>query len=90
MLNLGNIKIRWKNEIPEYTVFWRKHNENFYNKSITYYLKNIREYLKFDMKNNALIINLSGTVLKFECLVGLIGSATWIIPSSHLSEVLTS
>ena len=90
MLNLGNIKIRQKNEIPEYTVSRRKHNENFYKENITYYLKNITEYLKFDIKNNALIINLSGKVLKFECLVGLIGSATCINPSSHFSEVLTS
>jgi len=74
----------------EYTVFRRQHNENFCNENIIYYLKNITEYLKFVIKNNALIMNLSGTLLKFECLVGLIGSATWINPSSHLSEVLTS
>jgi hypothetical protein len=90
MLSLGNINIRWKNEIPEYTVFRRQHNENFYNENITYYLKNITEYLKFDIEKNALIFNLSGTVLQFQCLFGLIGSATWINPSSHLSEVLTS
>lgn len=90
MLNLGNIKIRQKKEVPEYTVFRRKHNENLCNGNITYYLQNITEYLKFDIKNNVLIINLSGTVIKFECLVGLRGSAIWINPSSHLSEVLTS
>jgi hypothetical protein len=90
MLNLGNIKIRWNNEIPEYTAFRRKHNENFYKENITYYLKNIREYLKFDIKKNVLIINFTEPELKLECLAGLIGSATWITPSSHLSEVLTS
>ena len=47
MLNLGNIKIRKKKEVPEYTVFRRKHNENLYNENITHYLQNKREYLNF-------------------------------------------
>jgi hypothetical protein len=74
------IRIRVKKEVLESTLFKRKITNIF-----IYFI-----YSKFEIKYNTLITNLSGTVSKFKCLIGLMGFDVWINTSSHLSEVLTS